>query len=104
MRDRLTLKGKNQMKTLGLSVAAFLAATSPMFARMVACDSAGHYTDQDGFVRGVAFDWAVRKSHTDARDPVWQHAYCDPKRHVVLWCLPGPDEEITPACKAAQSR
>jgi len=102
------------MKVVAVFAAtAIIAATSAAFAKMVACDSAGHYEEKTTNIygkpititRGIAFDWAVRQQRSfvdDARDPIWQHAWCDTRRHIVIWCFPGGDEE-KPECQRAAS-
>jgi hypothetical protein len=83
-----------------------VSTASPAFAEVVSCDSAGHYeeqtTDVNGraitITRGIAFDWAAKQEGENARDPVWQHAFCDTQRHVVIWCL--PSDEVSPECAA----
>lgn len=95
------------MKIVGAVVTGLsVPASSAAFAEMVSCDSAGHYDEQSTDVngrpvtitRGIAFDWAAKQEAENARDPIWQHAFCDIRRHVVVWCL--PSDEIGSECAA----
>jgi hypothetical protein len=89
-------------RTIAATIIAACALIGPaQAAEIVPCDSFARYQDPATNVngepitleRGVAFPWAVRREasgplHPDARDPIWQHALCDTKRHIVRWRFP----------------
>ena len=63
-----------------------------------------HYDPSHPYANRVP-NWAAK---TDASitpyDGSWQHAFCDSKHHVVVWCPPAPDDEITSECASIEGQ